>query len=90
MEVNYQQFNSDLIIGQNFVFKWEISNSNKLSIDDFLFLKYVRPYPDYIIIVDERGLLNEELLEKVQELQPEIKIDILEKFIACSTFNSCA
>lgn len=52
VEINNQQFKSNLIFGQNFVFHWEIANQNQLTFDDFLFLKFVRPIPEYIIICD--------------------------------------
>jgi uncharacterized protein len=44
------------IIFPNQVLLWEVAGADRLTIDDFIILKYVKPKPTYIVV----GLLKPE------------------------------
>ena len=50
----------------------------------------MRPKPEYIIIGNDQGFtLNNNCVDFLEELLPEVKVDVLDNFTAASTFNSC-
>lgn len=89
VRINDTVFSESVMITPNAVFIWNISRFDQLTPKNFEILKYMRPKPEYLLIGNDEYKLNEQCMNYLQDLFPELKIDVLDNFTAVSTFNSC-
>lgn len=89
IQINELFYPSSAIVFENNIVLWSLEKFNYHSPEYFSILEVIHPKPQYIIIGtdSEYPFLNKETEDYLKKFG--LKFDVLDMFLAVSTFNSC-